>query len=243
VILPASAFPEKTGTFTNTDRRVQLGRQALDPPGDARQDLWIIGEIARRLGLSWNYAGPAQVFEEIRLATPSIGRDHLGAPGGRGIVHVSARARKAIPANPRPSSSRTFRAAGGRRAVRTGRVLARRRDARPEYPFIFTTGRQLEHWHTGSNDAPRASRSSTRSNPIRASWSIHPDDIAEAGIEPGRAPITRGVAGPRGKLNRLRARPTGACKRGTVAVHAPFRLQTDSGGELWLTNERDRSVR
>src|SRR5436309_7553259 len=54
VILPASAFPEKTGTFTNTDRSVQLLRQALDPPCDARQDLWIIVEIARRLGLDWN---------------------------------------------------------------------------------------------------------------------------------------------------------------------------------------------
>src|SRR6059058_2623067 len=55
VILPASAFPEKTGTFTNTDRLVQLGRQAIDPPGDARQDLWIIQDMARGLGLDWNY--------------------------------------------------------------------------------------------------------------------------------------------------------------------------------------------
>jgi formate dehydrogenase major subunit len=46
VILPASAFPEKTGTFTNTDRLVQLGRQAIDPPGDAKQDLWIIQQMA-----------------------------------------------------------------------------------------------------------------------------------------------------------------------------------------------------
>src|SRR6201982_1060323 len=53
VILPASAFPEKTGTFTNTDRLVQLGRQALDPPGDARQDFWIIVEMAKRLALRW----------------------------------------------------------------------------------------------------------------------------------------------------------------------------------------------
>src|ERR1700688_5329053 len=69
VILPATAFPEKTGTFTNTDRRVQLGRQALSPPGEARQDLWIIVEMAKRVGLDWNYAGPADVFDEIRKAT------------------------------------------------------------------------------------------------------------------------------------------------------------------------------
>ncbi len=56
VILPASAFPEKTGTFTNTDRLVQLGRQALSPPGEARQDLAIIVDMAKRLGLDWRYA-------------------------------------------------------------------------------------------------------------------------------------------------------------------------------------------
>src|SRR5207249_11423698 len=72
VVLPASAFPEKTGTFTNTDRLVQLGRRALTPPGDARQDLWIIVEMAKRLGLDWHYAHPRQVFDEMRLAMPSI---------------------------------------------------------------------------------------------------------------------------------------------------------------------------
>jgi len=72
VILPASAFPEKTGTFTNTDRSVQLARQALDPPGDARQDLWIIVEIAKRLGLEWTYTHPREVFAEMRQAMPSI---------------------------------------------------------------------------------------------------------------------------------------------------------------------------
>src|SRR5262249_2392877 len=71
VILPATAFPEKTGTFTNTDRRVQLGRQALAPPGQARQDWEIIQEIARRMGLGWNYQHPRDVFAEMREAMPS----------------------------------------------------------------------------------------------------------------------------------------------------------------------------
>ncbi|HEY0304304.1 MAG TPA: formate dehydrogenase subunit alpha, partial [Longimicrobiales bacterium] len=72
VVLPASAFPEKTGTFTNTDRRVQLGRQALDVPGDVRQDLWIIQEMARRLDLDWHYTQASDVWAEIRHATPSV---------------------------------------------------------------------------------------------------------------------------------------------------------------------------
>ncbi len=76
VVLPASAWPEKTGTVTNTDRMVQLGRRALDMPGDARQDLWIIQQLGARLGLKWNYSGPesgvAQVYEEMRTAMNSI---------------------------------------------------------------------------------------------------------------------------------------------------------------------------
>src|SRR4030095_9841198 len=72
VILPASAFPEKTGTFTNTDRSVQLGRKALTPPGEARQDLAIIVDMGRRLGLDWRYEHPRDVFAEMRLAMPSI---------------------------------------------------------------------------------------------------------------------------------------------------------------------------
>src|SRR5512133_2345051 len=72
VILPAGAFPEKTGTFTNTDRMVQMGRQALEPPGDARQDLWIIQEIARKMGLAWDYKHVSEVFDEMRHTMPSI---------------------------------------------------------------------------------------------------------------------------------------------------------------------------
>ncbi|MDP7464675.1 MAG: molybdopterin-dependent oxidoreductase, partial [SAR324 cluster bacterium] len=72
VILPASAFPEKAGTFTNTNRQVQMGRPALDLPGDARQDWWIIQEIANRLGLDWSYTGPKDVYDEMRQTMKSL---------------------------------------------------------------------------------------------------------------------------------------------------------------------------
>src|SRR5262245_65754321 len=90
VILPASAFAEKEGSFTNTDRRVQLARQVIKPPGDARQDLWIIQEIGKRMGLSWNYAGPGEVFTEMAQLMPSLknftweGRVREGAVSERG---------------------------------------------------------------------------------------------------------------------------------------------------------------
>ncbi len=79
IILPASAFPEKTGTFTNTDRRVQLGNQAVNPPGEAKQDLWIIQEIAKGVGLDWKYKHPKKFFAEMTKCMPSIQkRDYLG---------------------------------------------------------------------------------------------------------------------------------------------------------------------
>jgi formate dehydrogenase major subunit len=182
VILPASAFPEKTGTFTNTDRRVQLGRKALDPPGDARQDLWIIMEIARRMGLSWNYAGPADVFEEIRHVTPSMGGitwkrleregsctyplEHEGDPG-EPIVFIED--------FPRPGGRGLFKPAAYTHA-----------DELPdrEYPYIFITGRQLEHWHTGSMTRRASVLDALEPDPV---VSIHPDDLASLHVEPGAA--------------------------------------------------------
>ena len=72
VVLPASAFAEKSGSFTNTDRRVQIARPVIPPPGDARQDWWIIAEIAKRMGLGWDYAGPADIFAEMAQTMPSF---------------------------------------------------------------------------------------------------------------------------------------------------------------------------
>jgi formate dehydrogenase major subunit len=72
VVLPASAFPEKTGTFTNTDRLVQMGRQAIDPPGDAKQDLWIIQEIGKPPGPGLELRHVSEVFDEMRHTMPSI---------------------------------------------------------------------------------------------------------------------------------------------------------------------------
>ena len=75
VVLPASAWPEKDGTVTNTNRQVQMGRTALPLPGDARQDWWIVQEIARRIGLNWNYEHPRDVYAEMARAMPSL--DHI----------------------------------------------------------------------------------------------------------------------------------------------------------------------
>src|SRR6476659_1864450 len=72
VILPASAWPEKDGTVTNTNRQVQMGRRALPLPGEARQDLWIIQDLAQRMGLAWNYQHVSEVFTEMASMMPAL---------------------------------------------------------------------------------------------------------------------------------------------------------------------------
>ena len=93
VVLPATAWPEKDGTVTNTDRMVQLGRKAVEPPGEARPDLWIIVELAKRLGLDWNYSHPKEVFDEMRNLHGLDQGHHLGAPGARLHGDLSVRER------------------------------------------------------------------------------------------------------------------------------------------------------
>jgi formate dehydrogenase major subunit len=72
VVLPATAWPEKVGTVTNTDRMVQLGRKAIEPPGDAKEDFWLLVQLGRRMGLDWTYTHPRDVFNEMRKCMDSI---------------------------------------------------------------------------------------------------------------------------------------------------------------------------
>lgn len=149
VILPASAFPEKNGTFTNTDRRVQLGRQAIDPPGDARQDLWIIQELANRLGLGWKYGHPKEVFDEIRLAAPSMSGmtwDRLEAENSLTYPLLNV----GDPGEPVIFKDGIFPTDDGRGRFVPADHVEPSELPDGHYPVIFVTGRQLEHWHTGT---------------------------------------------------------------------------------------------
>jgi len=211
VILPATAWPEKTGTVTNTDRMVQLGRQALDAPGEARPDLWIIQEIARRIGLDWNYDGPREVFNEMRKAMPSIAGitwerleqescvtypcEKVGDPG-QPVVFIdkfptpTGRA-KFVPADIIPAAERPDR----------------------EFPFVLITGRQLEHWHTGAITRRASVLDAIEPEPVA---SMHPLDLDAIGARPGDV-IT--VESRRGIIS-LYARADDGTPRGAVFV--PF---------------------
>ncbi len=180
VVLPASAFPEKTGSFTNTDRRVQLGRAAVPPPGDARQDWWVIQEIARRLGLDWTYTHPRDVFTEMRQLMPSIKglswdrleREHaVTAPveaedePGREVLFGDG--------FPTPSGLGKFVPAD---------LIAPAEVPDATYPFVLTTGRLLEHWHTGALTRRASVLDALEPEPY---VHMHPHALDKAGIMPG----------------------------------------------------------
>jgi formate dehydrogenase major subunit len=145
VVLPASAFSEKTGTFTNTDRLVQLGRQVVNSPGDARQDLWIIQEMARRLGLDWNYKNSAEVFEEIRNAVPTMAGmtwSRLESEGG--IVYPCV---KEGDLGDAIIFTEKFESSNGLGKFVPADIIPPAERPDDDYPFILITGRMLEHWH------------------------------------------------------------------------------------------------
>ncbi|HWZ38109.1 MAG TPA: formate dehydrogenase subunit alpha [Bradyrhizobium sp.] len=148
VILPASAFAEKSGSFTNTDRRVQLAREVIKPPGDARQDLWIIQEIGKRMGLPWNYSGPGEVYTEMAQLMPSLKNISWERLVREGAVTYPAD----DPNKPGNEIIFTtgFPTESGRGKIVPAKVIPPDELPDDEYPMVLSTGRVLEHWHTGS---------------------------------------------------------------------------------------------
>ncbi len=179
VILPAAAWPEKTGTVTNTNRQVQMGRPAVPPPGEAREDWWIEVELARRLGLDWGYTHPREVFAEMKrnmgsldnitwdrlereaVTYPSSGPEDPGQPVvfGDGFPRPEGRARftpaSVVPPDELPDAA---------------------------YPFVLITGRQLEHWHTGSMTRRASVLDAVEPE---ANCSLHPSTLRAMGVAPG----------------------------------------------------------
>jgi len=180
VVLPASAFPEKTGTFTNTDRRVQLGRQAITPPGEAKQDLWIIQEMARRIGLDWNYGGPKDVWNEIRKAAPSMAGITWERLESEDSVTYPCE-KEGDPGEPVIFTDRFPTKSGRARFVPADYSPAAELPDQ-EYPYVFITGRLLEHWHTGSMTRMASVLDAIEPGPTVV---VHPDDAARIGLGPG----------------------------------------------------------
>ena len=211
VVLPATAFPEKDGTFTNTDRRVQMGRKAIGAPGKAQQDWWIIQEIANRIGLGWNYAAAADIFAEMRMMMPSltgITWDRLEREGA--VTYPCA---DEISEGCSVIFGEGFPTASGRGKLVPCDILPPDEVPDAEYPLVLTTGRLLEHWHTGAMTR-RASVLDTLEPKPHAH--VSPGDLAKSGIAPGdmvRVATRRGVI-------ELAARSDGDVPDGVVFI--PF---------------------
>jgi formate dehydrogenase major subunit len=180
VILPASAFAEKSGTVTNTNRQVQMGRPAVAPPGDAKEDWWIEVELAKRLGLGWTYTHPSQVFTEMGELMKSFNNitwDRLMDENAVTYPSLSP----TDPGQPIVFAD-GFPRADKRAKFTPANVIAPDEAPDADYPMILTTGRQLEHWHTGS--MTRRSKVLDAMEP-EANCSLHPSTLRKLGVEPG----------------------------------------------------------
>ena len=209
VVLPASAFAEKTGSFTNTDRTVQIGRAALTLPGQARQDLWIITALARQLGLDWSDYGAtptdcagaaAAVFDEMRRLMPSIAGITWQRLQHEGSVTYPCH-HEGDPGTPVVFTDRFPTPTGrGLFVPPTGTATEEQPDA--DYPLVLITGRQLEHWHTGSMTRRSAVLDAIEPDAVAL---VHPQELARIGCTTGR-PHHDHLAPRRGEPLRARRR-------------------------------------
>jgi formate dehydrogenase major subunit len=211
VILPASAWPEKIGTVSNTNRQVQMGRRALPLPGNAREDLSLIIEMGKRLGLDWRYTHPRDVFAEMKRAMPSL--DNITWER----LERESSVTYPCDAEDKPGNDIVF-GDGFPTPSKRGKLVpvelvspAEEPDA--TYPMVLMTGRQLEHWHTGAMTRRASVLDDLEPEAVA---SLAPGDLRRMGLKPGA--LIR-VATRRGAIE-LKARADGAIPPGLVFI--PF---------------------
>jgi formate dehydrogenase major subunit len=180
VVLPASSYFEKEGTYTNTDRRVQVGRPALQLPGEARLDWQIISDVSTRMGYPMAYASASEIFEEFAGLTGAYAAFDYGNLGPTGKLWPNS--------NPEEDDGPVvlfedgFPTPSGRAKFVPAEWTAARELPDDAYPLVLNTGRLLEHWHTGS--MTRRTRALDAIEP-EAFVMMHPEDAAERGIQEG----------------------------------------------------------
>jgi formate dehydrogenase alpha subunit len=231
VFLPAAAFAEKDGTFTNSERRVQRVRAALPPPGEARPDWAITAELAKRVarrvgvdvGRQFDYPGPSEIFDEMARLTPFLGGLSYARLEREGGIQWPC----PTPEHPgtRFLHGETFPRGRGRfipaRQIETAAELP---DV--DYPFVLNTGRLLYHWHGGT--LTRRVQGLLELAP-RLEVAIHPTDARRLRVDTG-ARVR--VESRRGELTGY-ARVTEAVRPGAIFV--PFVKLHDSAANF-LTN-------
>ena len=180
VILPAAAWPEKSGTVTNTNRQVQMGRPAVPAPGEAREDWAITVELAKRLGLDWSYSHPSEVFAEMKRGMKSLDNITWERLEDQNAVTYPSLSEE-DPGQPIVFGD-GFPRAEGRARFTPANLVAPDEVPDTDFPMILITGRQLEHWHTGS-----MTRRATVLDAIEpeANCSMHPSTLRKLGLAPG----------------------------------------------------------
>jgi formate dehydrogenase major subunit len=179
VVLPGASFAEKTGTFVNTERRIQLSHKACNPPGEARGDLEILVELSNRLGLSTRFQSAEDVMREIADVTPSWAGVTYPRLEGAGLQYP-------VPTVDHPGTSflfdDAFPTADGRATFVPVEYTNPVELPDDDYPFVMNTGRQLYHWHTGTMTR-RASGLDAREP--TAIVEIHPEDAQQLNVREG----------------------------------------------------------
>ncbi|MGQ0642339.1 MAG: formate dehydrogenase subunit alpha [Gemmatimonadaceae bacterium] len=180
VVLPGASFAEKTGTYVNTERRIQLAEAAVAPPGDARGDLEIIIDLSERLGLATPFTNAAEVMEEIAQVTPSwrgVSHDRLRGTGGLQypVLDQTHMGTDFLFDDAFPTTD-------GKAKFVAVEFLPPAELPDEEYPFLLNTGRQMYHWHTGTMTRRSFALDARESGPI---VELNPNDAAELGVGDG----------------------------------------------------------
>ena len=192
VVLPASAFAEKAGTFTNTDRRVQIARPVVRRRATRGRIWWIIQEIARRMGLDWSYDGPARRLRRDGVTDAVAGATSPGSAWSAKAPSPIRSMRTTSPAT-RSSSPRGFPTESGRAQHRARATCARRTSCpTTTYPMVLSTGRMLEHWHTGSMTRRAGILDDARAGGRRAALAARSRAVSAS--RPGEQSVSRRAA-------------------------------------------------
>jgi len=221
VILPAASFAEKDGTFTNTERRLQRVRKALSPPGEAREDLWIICQLSERMGYPMKYNLVEEVFQEIGSVWEAVAGITYGRIEKWGLQWP-------CPTIDHPGTPYLFKGGFPRGKAIFSVIEYRPSEELPdkEYPFMLSTGRHLFHYHTGT-----MIRKGDVLNSVvpEAYVELNPDDAYELGVSNNQRVR---VSSRRGSIE-LKAHISERMIKGTVFI--PFHYKEAAANMLTNT--------
>ena len=221
VVLPAACFAEKNGTFTNTERRLQRVRKAVEPPGEAKEDSWIILELSRKLGYEMKYNFIEEVLQEAGKLWPAVA----------GITYVRIEKmglQWPCPTLNHPGTPYLFKGGFPRGKATFSAIRYRPSEELPdnEYPFLLSTGRQLFQYHTGSMTRKIDAINKVSPGPY---IEIHPDDAKQLGLSAGS--IVK-VSSRRGSIN-IRALISDRPSKGMTFI--PFHFKEAAANMLTNT--------